>query len=339
MVKDPLDPQKDWEVMAIAPLIISASRSTDIPAFYGDWFLSRLTSGYSVWKSPFGADPVYVSFARARVFAFWSKNPAPFFPCLDELDRRGFGYFFLFTLNDYERERLEPNIPRLKDRIRTFIRLSKRIGPGRVIWRFDPLLLSDSISIDDILERIRFIGDQIHPFTRRLVISFIDIKKYGKVQRNLAAVGGQGIRECTDEEVTKIAKGLSSLSDYWGIPISACGERRDLTDYGITRGQCIEYDLLTNEFSHDPVLMNFISVPYQTTFSDTGILKDPSRYFKDPGQRGTCRCIVSKDIGQYSSCPHGCLYCYANSSVALAIRNYQSHRHDAENGIFHASIL
>ncbi len=325
--------------MAIAPLIVSASRSTDIPAFYGNWFVSRLAAGYAVWKSPFGGEAVYVSFARARIFAFWSKDPAPFFPCLDELDRLGYGYFFLFTLNDYENEGLEPNIPSLKERIKTFIRLAQRIGPGRMVWRFDPLLLSDTITVDDLLNRIRFIGDAIHPFTRRLVISFIDITKYGKVQRNLVAAGCRGVREFSDREVTALAEGLSVLNDRWGISITACGERRDLTEYGIMRGQCIGYDLLAAEFSHDPVLMNYLSVPHQETLNGTGTRKDPSRYFKDPGQRGACGCIVSKDIGQYSTCPHGCLYCYANSSAALVSRNYQSYRSNAERGIFHASIL
>ena len=96
------------EVLAIAPVIISASRSTDIPAFYGDWFMARLKEGYVKWKSPFGGSPVYVSFAKAKVIVFWSKDPAPFFPCLDELDRTGYHYYFLFTLNNYDAERLDP---------------------------------------------------------------------------------------------------------------------------------------------------------------------------------------------------------------------------------------
>jgi hypothetical protein len=135
------------EVMAIAPLIISASRSTDIPAFYGDWFMSRLAAGYLQWKSPFGGPPLYVSFVKARVFIFWSKNPAPFFHHLDTLDRSGYRYCFLFTLNDYDDEGLEPRVPQVEERIQTFIRLSQKIGKGRVAWRFDPLVLSDRITV------------------------------------------------------------------------------------------------------------------------------------------------------------------------------------------------
>src|SRR5512138_2973016 len=103
-IPDPGDPGTTRIVQAACPLIVSASRSTDIPAFYGDWFMERLRAGWVRWKSPYGGPPVYVSFARARVFAFWSKNPAPFMRHLDTLDRSGVGYFFLFTLNDYDAE-------------------------------------------------------------------------------------------------------------------------------------------------------------------------------------------------------------------------------------------
>ncbi len=188
-IPDPARHGADIIVDAIAPLIVSASRSTDIPAFYGDWFMERLRAGYVKWKSPFGGNPVYVSFAKTRVFAFWSKNPAPFLPHLETLDRKGYRYYFLFTLNDYDAESLEPNVPPVDERIETFIRLSRRIGKGRVVWRFDPLVLSDRITVEDLLEKVRYIGDQIAPFTERLVFSFVDVEKYAKVQRNLRAGG------------------------------------------------------------------------------------------------------------------------------------------------------
>ena len=132
-VPDPGVPGSTVAADAIAPVIVSASRETDIPAFYGDWFMARLRAGYVKWKSPWGGRPLYVSFAKTRVFAFWTKDPAPFLQHLDALDRAGFGYYFLFTLNDYEAEGLEPGVPPLNERIDTFIRLSERIGKGRVV--------------------------------------------------------------------------------------------------------------------------------------------------------------------------------------------------------------
>nr|WP_320161503.1 DUF1848 domain-containing protein [uncultured Methanoregula sp.] len=325
-------------VDAIAPLIVSASRSTDIPAFYGNWFMARLKAGYVKWKSPFGGSPVYVSFAKTRLFVFWSKNPAPFLPHLETLDRMGCGYYFLYTLNDYDAEGLEPRVPPVDERIETFIRLSRRIGKGRVVWRFDPLVLSEQITVGDLLEKIRFIGDRIAPYTRRLVFSFVDIAKYRKVRRNLQGQGFTGVREFTENERVEFCEGLAELNQRWGLEISACGEKGDLSLYGIAKGQCISYSLITEEFPADGALMSFLRPEGQQALTGT---VDPSvfaRRLKDPGQRNACSCIVSKDIGQYSTCMHLCAYCYANTSVTAAAANYERYCDDARQGIFHDSI-
>jgi len=337
-IPDPSDPSGKQTVEAIAPVIVSASRSTDIPAFYGDWFTGRLNAGYVRWKSPFGGRPVFVSFKKARLFVFWSKNPAPFLPVLDTLDRRGLGYYFLYTLNDYDAERLEPQVPPVDERIATFIRLSRRIGKGRVVWRFDPLVLSDTITVGELLDRIRYIGDRIAPFTGRLVFSFVDIEKYAKVRRNLCAGGYRSAREFTDAEVSEFCKGLMHLNEDWGLAVTACAERRDLSRYRIGRGQCISYDLMTTEFAGDAELMAFLGPDGQQTLVGS-LTADPSRRLKDPGQRNTCRCIVSKDIGQYSTCPHLCTYCYANTSAAVVQRNYSHYQVLRGKGIYRDSIV
>jgi hypothetical protein len=327
------------EVEAIAPLIISASRSTDIPAFYGDWFMDRLAKGYVRWKSPFSGKSLFVSFAQARVFVFWSKNPAPFLPHLDILDRQGYHYYFQFTLNGYDQEGLEPHMPPLEDRIATFARLAGRIGKCRVVWQYDPLLLSDRITVSDLLDRIRCIGDQVHPYTGRLVISFIDIAKYPKVQRNLNAQGFSGVREFTEEEVISLAEGLRRLNERWGLIVTACGERRDLSASGIGRGQCINYSLMAEEFRGDPALMAFLRPEGQQAIDGNNRPLLPGRRLKDPGQRNQCGCIVSKDIGQYNTCPHLCAYCYANSSATGVRRNYAEYLADAQKGRFNDAII
>lgn len=337
-VTDPAAPSGIRTVEAVAPLIISASRSTDIPAFYGDWFMARLAAGYVKWKSPFGGSTLFISFEKTRVFVFWSKNPAPFFPHLALLDHMGYGYYFLFTLNDYDAERLEPGVPPVGERIETFIRLSRRIGKGRVVWRFDPLVLSDRITVQDLLEKIGSIGDRIAPFTGRLVFSFVDITKYPKVRRNLQAGGITGAREFTDDEVDEFCAGLAALNSRWGLSITACAEGRDLSRFGIGRGQCISYDLMIQEFGNDRKLMDFLQPDEQQTLGGATNAADLSRRLKDPGQRNTCRCIVSKDIGQYSTCMHLCTYCYANFSPERARRNYSRYIADRDRGIFHDAI-
>lgn len=320
---------------AIAPVIVSASRSTDIPAFYGDWFMERLKRGYVRWKSPFGGSPVYVSFGKARVVAFWSKNPAPFFRHIGTLDGMGFSSFFLFTLNDYDRECLEPGVPSLDERIAAFIRLSGLVGKGRLIWRFDPLLLSDGITVGDLLDRVRSVGDRIHPYTRRMVFSFVEIARYAKVRWNLREQGTRAVREFTEDEISVFCEGLAGFNREWGLQVSACADRRDLSRYGIARGQCISYRLMREEFGNDRTLQEFLSGNGQQTLGGVGgtdLSQEMQKRLKDPGQRNSCRCIVSKDIGEYSTCPHLCAYCYANSSRESVRRNYAAHQQAVREG-------
>lgn len=179
----------ETEVLAQAPLIISASRATDIPAFYIDWFFRRLAKGYVRWRNPFSGQDSYVSFRNTRFIVFWSKNPAPLIPYLPMLKERGIGCYVQFTLNDYEAERLEPNVPPLMQRIDTFRRLADALGIGGVVWRFDPLVLTDKITIDSLLEKIAHIADALVGYTEKLVFSFADIESYKKVSRNLRLSG------------------------------------------------------------------------------------------------------------------------------------------------------
>jgi DNA repair photolyase len=319
---------------AIAPVIISASRSTDIPALYGDWFMERLKRGYVTWTSPFNGRIYPVSFAKTRVFVFWSKNFRPFLPALKDLIRNGRQIIALYTLNDYQAEGLEPGIPSLEERIRTFHELSSVIGRGRLTWRFDPLILSDSLTVKDLLCRIGDIGDRIAADAGRLIISFIDIEKYDRVKRNLASAGISGLREFSDEEIRQLATGLSELNENWKLEIQVCGEEVDLSQYGIAREGCISFDLLAREFSSDPLLMEFLQ-------PSTGSVsrEKRKRELKDRGQRGRCGCIVSKDIGRYSTCIHGCRYCYAMSSPEMAEKNYQVYCDYKEQGIFLPGII
>ena len=175
-------------VKAQAPVIISASRSTDIPAFYSDWLMNRLEKGYLKWKNPFNGADIYVSFSKARLFVFWSNNPKPILKHLKTFDDKHINYYFQFTLNDYEKENFEQNVPHLNKRIETFIELSETIGKQKLIWRFDPLILTDTIGVSDLLERISNIGDKLYKYTDKLVISFADIKKYDKRRKNCSGI-------------------------------------------------------------------------------------------------------------------------------------------------------
>jgi hypothetical protein len=194
------------------------------------------------------------------------------------------------------------------------------------------------MTVQDLLEKVRGVGDRIAPYTEQLVFSFVNIGKYVQVGRNLMAGGITGAREFTDDEVDEFCSGLAALNKRWGLSITACAEGRDLSRFGIGRGQCINYDLMTREFRNDRKLMDFLNPDDQQTPGGTPVPADPSRRLKDPGQRNTCRCIVSKDIGQYSTCMHLCTYCYANTSPERARRNYSRYIAERDRGIFHDAI-
>jgi hypothetical protein len=332
------DASSTREVDAIAPLIISASRSTDIPAFYGDWFMERLRKGFAKWVNPWNGAPIYVSFQNARVFVFWSKNPRPFLPRLREMTRRGYHSSLLFTLNDYEAEGLEPRIPPLGERIQTFIALSRMAGRGRVVWRWDPLLLSGSLDVPGLLDRIKNAGDAIAPFTNRMIFSFIDIARYPRVARNLRSRGFGDIREFSPAEEMELVAGLQELNRSWGLTIAACGEERDFSGLGIAAEACISRDHMLQEFGQDPILRRFLEGPDPGSCPARGTASSLPPHLKDPGQRPACRCVVSKDIGQYSTCPHLCAYCYANTTPERVMSRYSAYKIESEKGIFGDSI-
>lgn len=289
-----------------APVIVSASRATDIPARYADWFFARLRRGHLAWKNPFSGRVQYVSFAKTRVVIFWTKNPGPALSLLPLLDERRIAYYFQFTLNDYGPEGFEPGLPALDERIATFRELSRRSGKERVVWRFDPVLVTENLGVDELLRRIRYIGDLIAPFTEKLVFSFIDIARYASVSRH---AGPHGIRELSGDEMDAFAAGLSRLNKTWGLLLATCAEERDLSAYGIEKNRCIDGGLLARLAPDDAELAAYLR-------------EHPK---KDPGQRKECGCIAAKDIGMYNTCPNGCVYCYANRSPASAQENFTRH--------------
>ncbi len=304
----------------VAPVIISASRSTDIPAFYSEWFINRLKKGYIKWINPFNRASQYVSFEKTRAIVFWSKNPKPLISHLDEIDKKGINYYFQFTLNDYEYDDLEPNVPILKERIATFKELSNKIGKEKVIWRFDPLILTDKINIEKLLGKVRRVGSEIHNYTEKLVISFADITPYSKVQRNLRKSGIM-YNEFDEEGMRKIAEGIQEINKDWNLEVCTCAEITNLSKYNIKHNKCVDDVLMMKIFNGDKILMKFLGVEddKQLTFGN-----DETNNLKDKGQRLQCGCIVSKDVGQYNTCPHLCVYCYANYSHEIVKKNIKN---------------
>ena len=320
--KEKIKIDNNTKVDAQAPIIISASRSTDIPTFYSDWFVSRWEAGYIKWTNPFNGQPLYVSFKNTRLVVFWTKNPRPMFKHLDYLDKNIPNYYFQFSLNDYDKEKYEAKVPSVESRIKTFKELSQRLGKKRVVWRYDPLILTKDIDVNELLRRVKNIGNQIHEYTEKLVFSFVDIDIYRKVENNLKKEDVPYI-EWTTQNMQEFAKGISQINKDWGLQLGTCSEKIDLDKYGIVHNKCIDDDLMIDLFSHDSQLMDFLGVEIKQAdlFSEGEIIK--TRNLKDKGQREDCGCIMAKDIGQYNTCPHECNYCYANASKEIAKKNYK----------------
>ncbi|WP_295729013.1 DUF1848 domain-containing protein [uncultured Muribaculum sp.] len=333
------------EVEASAPVVISASRSTDIPAFYAEWFFDRLSKGYCLWYNPFNRRPTYVSFRNCRVIVFWSKNPAPLMPYLSRLDELGINYYFQFTLNDYEHEGFEPGLPSLDSRVETFRALARRIGTQRVVWRFDPLIVTSSLDVAGLLGRISRVGELLKGYTGKMVFSFVDIASYGRIRRNLMSVADSFLDneplqgELSDDMQVCLAEGLAQLrrrwhEEGWPVEMATCAESVDLSRFGIIHNSCIDREMMMDVFSDDRELVHYLDygkLPEADLFGGTLSVLLASHRFKDKGQRRDCGCMISKDIGMYDTCPHGCIYCYANRSHAAALRNFRSHSSDSES--------
>ena len=327
---------------ATAPVIISASRSTDIPAFFAKWFFNRLEAGYCVWYNPFNQKPMYISLKNCKFIVFWTKNPAPIIPFLPELDKRGIKYYFQFTMNDYENEKFEPCVPKLEKRIETFKELSQKIGKERVIWRFDPLIITPNLTPRDLLKRIWNIGNKIFGCTEKLVFSFVDVAAYKKVQSNFIKETPNYFSrenvlnaEMTDAQQNEIVDGLRKCQAAWkekgwDITLATCAEQGDFQ--GVEHNRCIDGELIERICKDDPQMVHYLRTDKMSepNLFDTLPPFNPLK-MKDKGQRKICGCMISKDIGMYNTCRHFCVYCYANTSREIVLKNAAKHNEGSES--------
>lgn len=285
-------------------MIVSASRRTDVPAFYARWLMERLRAGYCLVRNPFNPRQVSrVGLAPDEVDALvlWSKNPAPLLPHLPDLDRRGYRYLFFFTLNDYPAA-LEPRVPPAAKRVETFRRLADRLGPERVTWRYDPIVVTPATDPAFHEVTVERLARALDGATHRLVLSVVH--PYRKTVRRLAGLADRGFAfdpATRDAPATRtLLERMAAMARSHGITTHACADERDLALLGIRPGRCI-----------DPQLVRSLGGRAAET--------------KDRGQREHCGCSPSRDIGTPDTCRHGCTYCYAVSSDALARQRYARH--------------
>lgn len=282
-------------------MILSVSRRTDIPAFYADWFLNRIKDGYLYVRNPMAphqVSRVAISPDVVDCIVFWTKDPGPMLPRLDELEP--YPYYFQFTLTGYGKD-IEPNVPHKRARmIPVFQELSRRIGAHRVIWRYDPIIFTDRYTPEYHLTAFHQIAGALRGYTSRCVVSFVDL--YAKNRERMRALGSYPLPE---NRMCSFAGQLAAIANENGMRTSSCAEKADLSPYGIERGCCIDKALIEQ------------------------LIGRPIRAGKDRNQRKECGCIESIETGTYDTCRHGCIYCYANNSPERVLKNTRSYSADS----------
>lgn len=280
-------------------MILSASRRTDIPCYYSEWFMKRLKAGYALTRNPMNhaqLSKIPLTPDVTDCIVFWTKDAANMMPCLKIIDHMGYKYYFQFTLTPYDRM-IEKNLRDKADIEKTFIELSKTIGKERALWRYDPIILNDFISIDYHREQFIRLCDRLYRYTGSVTISFPSI--YTKLKT-------KPVREITCDEIAELSSFIGQTAKEYGLAAKACSEKTDLASYGIEKASCI-----------DKAIIEKIC----------GFKLDLAA---DKNQRECCGCYESVDIGAYNTCLNGCIYCYANSGTSSTERRHSLHNPDSE---------
>ncbi len=289
--------------------IISASRRTDIPAFYSEWLMNRLRARFCIVANPINPDQVSrvsLSPRDADAIVFWTKDPRPLLRHLPDIHTMGYRHYFQFTLNAYPRE-LEPHAPSMHEAVDAFAALSGTIGPHRCLWRYDPIILTSLTDTDYHRGRLDCLFAQLSSLTSRLTVSVVDF--YRKTEQRLQRLESHGVHLLPGSENREayfpVLRHAAELAQAHGVEIVSCAESQVVASVGIKPGKCIDDAVLARAFG--------ITVPTK----------------KDPAQRDECGCIVSRDIGAYDTCLHGCEYCYATTDNLAARRRHVQHDPDS----------
>jgi hypothetical protein len=288
-------------------MIVSASYRTDIPAFYGRWFMNRLEAGCCQVKNPYSNEPQEVSLKKEAVdgFVFWTRNLGPFLRYLPEIEERGFPFVVTYTINRYPKQ-IDAYTPEAECAIDHLKRIAERYGPRVATWRYDTILYSSLTPREFHLENFSFLAERLSGCADEVIISFAQI--YQKTDRNLSMAAKEHGFKWWDppaEEKKSLASELVNMARSNRLRLSVCAQRELLVP-GAEDARCIDADRLSEVAGH-PI--------------DAG----------SKGHRKTCGCCQSRDIGAYNTCPHGCVYCYAVENEALAFQKFRDHDPSSES--------
>ena len=282
-------------------MILSVSRRTDVPNYYSDWFYNRIKEGFLYVRNPMNVHQISridLSPELVDCIVFWTKNPANMLDRLDEL--KEYQYYFQFTLTGYGKD-VELGLPDKREvLIPIFQRLSEKLGAQRVIWRYDPILLTPRYTMEYHLKAFEKIAHSLAGYTRRTVISFMDL--YAKTQRNTA---GLQIESLSEQDMVELAKQIVVIAGRYGMEVESCAEMIDLEGAGVKHGSCIDKKLIEEIIGCKLIIG------------------------KDKNQRAGCGCYESVEIGTYNTCKNGCRYCYANFNDAVVKESVKAYDVDS----------
>jgi hypothetical protein len=285
-------------------MIISASYKTDIPAFYGQWFINRLNAGYCSMVNPYNRKVIRVSLTRqdADGFVFWTKNISPFLKHLPQVKNLGYPFVVQHTINGYPRE-LEFSVVDADRSVENLHRVARDYGQDVPVWRYDTIVFTSLTPFDFHVDNFEQLARKLRGATTEVVISFAHF--YRKTLRNMTRAAGEFDFSWDDspaEKKRELAAALVRIANDNGMVLSVCSQRDYLVD-GAADARCVDARRL------EKIAGNSFSSPIR-------------------GNRKQCGCFQSRDIGEYDTCPHGCVYCYAVQNRELAQRRFKLH--DAE---------
>ena len=276
-------------------MILNTGARTDTAQYFSKWLLKRFEEGYVYTRNPLFPNKVTryeLSPYKIDAVLFCSKNYAPILPRLREITDQ-YRTYFHYTITAYGRD-IEPGVPSVEESIRTLIELEKIVGRGRIAWRYDPVLLTDTYTVERHLETFAYMAEQLAPHIDRCIFSFVEM--YKKLETNMPE-----LVPLTEDDKQHLAEGLGATAAKYGMRIQTCGTNGDYSRYGIRSSGCATLEILGRANGCE--------------FRD----------IKHKGMREGCHCIESRDIGAYDTCLNGCKYCYANKSPQKARENYKLH--------------
>lgn len=281
-------------------MIISASYRTDIPAFYGEWFMHRLNAGGCQAINPWNQKPYTVSLQAQDVdgFVFWTRNLAPFARQLPKIaDRTPF--YIQYTVTGYPRV-LERSVVPTNRSLHDIREAARSFGPRVVIWRYDPIVITSRTPPDWHLENFRSLARSLEGDTDEVTISFMH--PYRKTLKNLTAATEESDFQWRNPELPErreMVEAMGDIAQSHGMRLTVCSQA-DVMAGKAVGAACIDASRLSD------IAGETIKAAIK-------------------GNRPNCLCSASRDIGAYDTCPHGCVYCYAVSDTQAAKRQHAAH--------------